>query len=164
MSFHLSDGVKNIPHNFDTLVCAGMGADTMVSILEAAPWLRSRQYRLILQCQSKPPMLRKYLSGQGWMITEEAVLRDGRFLYTIMEVVFEPGHPGLTEGECFFPPAMLANPSKETVEYFQRLKRELTMILANRGEKAEEAQRAAHAYLLSLEQNPNLAFLKEEIQ
>ena len=41
ISFYLSDGVKNIPKNFDTLVCAGMGADTMISILENAPWLQN---------------------------------------------------------------------------------------------------------------------------
>ena len=55
MEFYLSDGVRAIPRDFDTLVCAGMGADTMVSILEAAPWLTSDQYRLILQCRAQPP-------------------------------------------------------------------------------------------------------------
>ena len=59
IEFYLSDGVRSIPRDFDTLVCAGMGADTMVSILEAAPWLKSDKYRLILQCQSKTAMLRK---------------------------------------------------------------------------------------------------------
>ena len=55
MEFYLSDGVKEIPRDFDTLVCAGMGADTMISILESAPWLQSGSYRMILQCQSKQP-------------------------------------------------------------------------------------------------------------
>ena len=55
MSFHLSDGVRDIPRDFDTLVCAGMGGDTMVHILESAPWLKNEQYRMILQCQSKTP-------------------------------------------------------------------------------------------------------------
>ena len=91
--FYLSDGVSNIPRDFDTLVCAGMGADTMISILDSAPWLRSTQYRLILQCQSRTHMLRKYLSDIGWRITEESVLRDGRFLYTVMEVYWEPDYP-----------------------------------------------------------------------
>ena len=27
MTFHLSDGAKNIPRDFDTLVCAGMGGE-----------------------------------------------------------------------------------------------------------------------------------------
>ena len=88
IAFYLSDGVRSIPRDFDTMVCAGMGADTMVSILEAAPWLKSDQYRLILQCQSKTPMLRKFLSDSGWHIETETVLKDGRFLYTIMVVVW----------------------------------------------------------------------------
>ena len=56
--FFLSDGVKTIPRDFDTLVCAGMGADVMISILEAAPWLQQDSYRLILQCQSRTHQLR----------------------------------------------------------------------------------------------------------
>ncbi|MBQ9929589.1 MAG: SAM-dependent methyltransferase [Oscillospiraceae bacterium] len=103
MEFYLSDGVQSIPQNFDTLICAGMGADTIVSILEAAPWLRSSSYRLILQCQSKTPMLRKYLSDAGFSIVREAVLRDGRFLYTVMEVIFDPEQPRLTPAQCYLP-------------------------------------------------------------
>ena len=117
--FYLSDGVRNIPRDFDTLVCAGMGADTMVSILEAAPWLRNGRYRLILQCQSKTPMLRQYLSDCGWRITEETVVRDGRFLYTVMEVVWQPEYPRLTVGQRYFPPALLENPGPDTAAYYQ---------------------------------------------
>ena len=40
IEFYLSDGARKIPRDFDTMVCAGMGADTIISILEAAPWLR----------------------------------------------------------------------------------------------------------------------------
>ena len=96
MTFCLSDGVRDIPRDFDTLVCAGMGGDTMIHILSAAPWLKSSQYRLILQCQSKTPLLRRYLSENGWRITEEQVLKEGKFLYTVMEVYYEPEYPRLT--------------------------------------------------------------------
>ena len=118
MEFYLSDGVKNIPRDFDTLVCAGMGADTMVSILTAAPWLKDEKYRLILQCQSKTPMLRQYLTQNGWRIMEETVLKDGRFLYTVMEVCYRPEHPQLTDAQCWFPPALLENPSQYTESYY----------------------------------------------
>ncbi len=103
MEFYLSDGVRNIPHDFDSMVCAGMGGDTMISILEAAPWLKDRKYRLILQCQSKTPMLRRYLSDSGYQISKETVLRDGRFLYTVMEVTYAPETPRLTPAQCYFP-------------------------------------------------------------
>ncbi len=132
MSFHLSAGVTNVPRDFDVMVCAGMGADTMVSILEDAPWLKSTQYRLILQCQSKTPMLRRYLSENGWRITEESVLRDGRFLYTVMEVYWQPDYPRLTVGGWYLPPAMLENPGPETKEYCQRIIDGLRLALTHR--------------------------------
>ena len=119
MEFYLSDGVRNIPRNFDTMVCAGMGGDTMISILEAAPWLKDPKYRLILQCQSKTPMLRKYLSEHGYCICKESVLRDGRFLYTVMEVLWQPEYPRLTPAETYFPPALLEHPSAETAAYLK---------------------------------------------
>ena len=103
MEFYLSDGVRNIPQDFESMVCAGMGGDTMISILEAAPWLKDRKYRLILQCQSKTHMLRRYLSDTGYQITKETVLRDGRFLYTVMEVTYAPDAPRLTPAQCYFP-------------------------------------------------------------
>ncbi len=119
IEFYLSDGVRNVPRDFDTLVCAGMGGDTMISILEAAPWLKHEKYRLILQCQSKAPMLRRHLSESGWRIVEETVLRDGKFLYTVMEVWWQPGYPKLTVGQWYFPPAMLENPGPATKEYYR---------------------------------------------
>ena len=158
MSFHLSDGVQNIPHDFNTLVCAGMGADTMVSILEAAPWLKDRQYRLILQCQSKTPILRAYLSGNGWRIAEEAVLRDGRFLYTVMEVWYQPDYPPLSEAECHFPPALLENPSREVPAYYKWVVDGLEIAAAHNAEK----QPLLDA-LYALAQTPELTWLKEEI-
>ena len=91
ISFYLSDGVRSIPRDFDSMVCAGMGADTMISILEAAPWLKDPKYRLILQCQSKRPELRKYLASQGFSISRETLAKDGKFIYPVMDVTFAPG-------------------------------------------------------------------------
>ena len=159
MRFYLSDGVRNIPRDFDTMVCAGMGADTMISILEAAPWLKSSSYRLVLQCQSKTPMLRRYLSDGGWRITEESTLRDGRFLYTVMEVCYQPDYPRLSLGECWFPPALLENPGPETIEYFRRIYDGLRLAVEH-GESGEKAQ--ALAFMDALAATPELTWLKED--
>lgn len=136
MTFCLSDGVQNIPHDFDTLVCAGMGAETMISILSNGPWLKSTQYRLILQCQTKTQLLRRYLSENGWRITEESAVRDGKFIYTAMEVEWNPGY-ALTPGEWFFPPALLENPAECVPEYYQRTVNTLRKIVLGRGEHTE---------------------------
>lgn len=156
MEFYLSDGVRNIPRDFDTMVCAGMGGDTMISILESAPWLKDYRYRLILQCQSKTPMLRRYLSDHGWRITEESVLRDGRFLYTVMEVYYEPDYPRLTEAETYFPPALLENPALELPAYYKWVLEGLRIATTHRDEPA------LSAILNELENDPDLAFLKED--
>lgn len=160
--FYLSDGVKSIPHDFDTLVCAGMGADTMVSILEAAPWLRSDQYRLILQCQSKTPMLRQYLSEHGWRITEESVVRDGRFLYTVMEVLWQPDYPRLTIGEYYFPPALLENPAEELPAYYQSVVFRLNRAVTAQGEHADPVMVRALEEVRAFADDPCLTWLKEE--
>lgn len=120
MTFYLSDGARNIPRDFDALVCAGMGADTMIHILEDAPWLKSDQYFLVLQCQSKTPMLRRYLSDNGWHITEEAILREGKFLYTVMSVCWDPLAPRLTLGQCYLSP-VLNGSNEDLTEYRQRI-------------------------------------------
>lgn len=142
MSFYLSDGARNIPRDFDVMVCAGMGADTMISILEAAPWLTSDTYRLILQCQSKTQELRQYLSAHGWHITQETALRDGRFLYTVMEVVYEPGH-ALTPGQCYLSPALLASGAAELPEYYRHTLKKLRISIEGKGDMADRAEIAA---------------------
>lgn len=120
MAFFLCDGVAGIPRDFDTLVCAGMGGDTMISILSAAPWLKEGRYRLILQCQSKRPELRLYLSQQGYAIRRETLARDGKFLYPVMEVVYAPGS-ALTPAECYVTPALLGSGSPLLPEFLDFL-------------------------------------------
>lgn len=159
ISFHLSDGVKNIPRDFDTMVCAGMGADTMISILDAAPWLKNKKYRLVLQCQSKISSLRKYLSDNHYNIKQETVLRDGRFLYTVMTVQWESDAPALTPGQIYFPPVLLITPTPELQEYYQSILFRLRRAIAGQGQNADPTMRSA---LQELETNPSLSWLKEE--
>ena len=159
IEFYLSDGVANIPRDFDDLVCAGMGADTMIHILESAPWLRDSKYRLILQCQSKTPTLRRYLSETGFRIYEEAVLRDGRFLYTIMEVSWRPEYPKLTPGEWYFPPALLENPSCDVPAYYRWVVGGLEVSTAHQD---DPEKKQILAELKALAETPELSWLKEE--
>ena len=158
ISFYLSDGARNIPRDFDTMVCAGMGADTMISILEAAPWLRDTKYRLVLQCQSKTPMLRRYLSETGFRIYEETVLRDGRFLYTVMEASWRPEYPKLTPGEWYFPPALLENPSYDVPDYYRWVVGGLEVSTAHQD---DPEKKQALTELKALAEDPNLSFLKD---
>ena len=120
MSFFLSNGVRNIPRDFDCMVCAGMGADTMISILDAAPWLKNAKYRLILQCQSKRPELRQWLYNAGYRINRETLAKDGKFVYSVMEVVFDPGH-SITPAETYITRQLLEDNHPLLGEYYDRV-------------------------------------------
>ncbi len=128
MTFCLSDGAQNIPRDFDVMVCAGMGADTIISILTAAPWLKEGNYRLILQCQSKRPELRQWLSRQGYRISRETLAKDGRFVYSIMEVTCDPSQP-LTPTQCYLSPQLLGSKHPLLPEYYQRVKSGVEMTI-----------------------------------
>ena len=129
MSFHLSDGANDIPRNFDTLVCAGMGADTIISIIHHAhDWLSQSKYRLILQCQSKRPELRQWLYDFGYRINRETLAKDGKFVYSIMEVVYDPGH-GISPAETYITPQLLKDHHPLLPEYYERVKHGIEMTI-----------------------------------
>ena len=122
MSFHLSDGLQSIPRDFDCVVCAGMGADTIMSIIHHAyDWVADPKYRFILQCQSKRPELRQWLYDNGFRIFRETLAKDGKFVYSIMEVGYDPGH-GITPAETYLSPQLLADNHPLLPEYYQRVK------------------------------------------
>lgn len=118
MTFVLCDGLTRVPRDFDVLVCAGMGADTMISILGQAPWLKKGTYRLILQCQSKRPQLREYLYRQGFVIRRETLARDGKFIYPVMEVIYAPGAT-LSAAESYITPALRSSGSPLLPEFLR---------------------------------------------
>ena len=161
MEFHLSDGAQSIPRDFDTLVCAGMGADTIISILAAAPWLRDHKYKLILQCQSKTALLRRYLSENGFQIRKETVLKDGRFLYTVMEVCFL-ANKKLTPGQWYFSPALLESNAPELPEYFRRVLQSLRIEIAGKKEEIPGEILAALQELEQLADMPENHYLLED--
>jgi tRNA (adenine22-N1)-methyltransferase len=141
ISFYLSDGVRNIPRDFDTLVCAGMGGDTMIHILESAPWLQNEQYRLILQCQSKRPELRKWLYDHGFAIRRETLAKDGKFCYPVMEIVYAPGEQ-LSGADLYITPALRESGSPLLREFYDRvvggIKTSVEGLARTGGEKYEE--------------------------
>ena len=154
ISFYLSDGVRNIPRDFDTLVCAGMGGDTMIHILESAPWLQNEQYRLILQCQSKRPELRRWLYDHGFAVSREALAKDGKFCYPVTEVIYAPGE-SLKGAEFYITPALRASGSPLLKEFYDRvvggIKTSVDGLSRTGGDKYEE-MKAIYDELLEMKE------------
>lgn len=76
MEFHLCDGLQ-FPgaEQAEAIVLAGMGGETMVSILQAAPWAWS-DTMLILQPQSKHNLLYSFLRAHQIPITQAKLCKE----------------------------------------------------------------------------------------
>jgi len=86
IEFVLTDGLKGLDDGYDTVIIAGMGGETIVSILEAAPWTKNGVH-LVLQPQSKVEILLKWLYENGYVITDGSIVKDAGKLYMILSVV-----------------------------------------------------------------------------
>ena len=86
IEYRLCSGLSGIrPTEADTIVIAGMGGETILSILKDAPWTADGQHTLLLQPQTHEELVRQYLAENGFAITREALVRDRGTLYTVME-------------------------------------------------------------------------------
>ena len=81
MTFHLCDGLQ-FPdaEKSGAVILAGMGGETILSILQAAPWTWENT-DLILQPQSKQPVLFSWLREHGIGLCSAMLCRDAGKLY-----------------------------------------------------------------------------------
>lgn len=78
----LGDGLAPCtPDSGDTIILAGMGGETMIGILDSAPWAREKH--LILQPQTKIEELRSWLASNGYAIRDAALVHDTGRLYLV---------------------------------------------------------------------------------
>lgn len=82
IEFLLCPGLEKCPAGaVDTIIIAGMGGETIISILAAAPWAKDK--RLIIQPQSKLPELREWLAGNGYAIQDAQLVSDTGRIYLV---------------------------------------------------------------------------------
>ena len=145
MTFSLNDGLAALrPGEADTVVCAGMGADCIVGILEAAPWVRNGDVRLILQPQSSGQTLRRWLPEQGFTILRETLLEENRFLYTVLEARWNGENTIPTPGRQFVTPQLLASGSPLLGRYLGRLIRSMEQTVLGLRQGADDPERLSY--------------------
>ncbi|MBP1765362.1 MAG: hypothetical protein H6Q65_2420 [Firmicutes bacterium] len=72
------------PSEADTVVIAGMGASTIIKILEASSDITNSLTRLILQPMTAAAALRRWLVENSWNIVEEELVEEDQILYEII--------------------------------------------------------------------------------
>lgn len=82
-----------------------MGGELIVKIIDAAPFLRSENIRLILQPMTHAEILRRYLAKSGFDIVDEeiAVEKNGK-VYQIIVSEYSGRARNMTDVECMLGP------------------------------------------------------------
>lgn len=86
-----TDGLKGIEaYAPDDVLISGMGGELIVRILSEAAFIRAKGKRLVLQPQTHPEEVRKYLFLNGFSIVREKLaLDDGDRLYQIIVAEYD---------------------------------------------------------------------------
>ena len=87
IEYRLCNGLADIrPDEIDVVAIAGMGGETIVAILSAAPWTADGRHTLLLQPMTHAEDLRAYLAENGYKIVREELVFDRGTIYPVMEV------------------------------------------------------------------------------
>lgn len=113
LSFRLGNGLACInPGEVDTVVIAGMGGETMISILEAAPWVNAPEVHLLLQPQTKAEVLRSWLARQGYSFLEERLVYENHTYFPVLSLCGGGAAMELSAGQCWGGVKLLHDPQQ----------------------------------------------------
>ena len=89
VEFRLGDGLQVVqPGEVDSIVLAGMSAQTIIEILQQAPWVKEYATRLVFVPATKPEVLRQWLWEQGFSLLEERVAKAAGRWYAIFSAEY----------------------------------------------------------------------------
>lgn len=138
------DGLEAIrPGEVDVIVMAGMGANTILGILERSRGVLYGISRLVLQPMSNPGALRRWLIQNGWRLAdEELVKEDGKF-YVI--IAAEPGEDHWEDQFLLeLGPKLIDKCSPWLIEYLEKIKGDYQRVLSGlAGSRSEQSMEKA---------------------
>lgn len=117
INFELTDGVDNIDTVCDVCVLAGMGHNTVISIIENNENYFRNCKKIIIQVNSVVAQMRQYLSNHKFQIIDECMVYDYKY-YQIM--VVKSGQQQLNELQIEFGPILLEKKGDVFLQCYQK--------------------------------------------
>ena len=152
IDFRLCDGLRDIaPDEVDTVVIAGMGGETIITILEGAAWTKDGAHTLLLQPMTKAADLRYWLAVNGYRFTAERLIWDKNYLYPVLRVTGGGTPQALTERQALTGVALDNDPLYREYLTQQADKLRRTAEGLRRSAKPDAQQRADAAEALARE-------------
>ena len=121
----------------DVAVLAGMGGELIVDILKAAG--QKAPDTLVLSCNTASGILRKWLTGNGYYIADEAIEYENRRYYPVM-LAKRGQSVALSDIELEFGPVLLKKKPKP-LKHFVRRRIEKTKVIKSKIEKSASERR-----------------------
>lgn len=150
--FCLRDGLEGLQGpETDTVVIAGMGGELIARILEQAPWTREKL--LLLQPMTAQAELRQWLTGHGYAIQGETLVREGEKFYQILTVRGGEETRPYTPGELWAGRQARGMKSPHRLAFLEQLitRRQRALEGMSRGTVPEEVKAQEKALTASLE-------------
>ncbi len=129
----LSNGFENVPNDVESVVIAGMGCHTAISILENAGDRLADLKQIIVQPNNEIEEFRTWISEHHYTIDAEQVVYDRGHDYVVISFSCK-NHPFYTKEELVLGPCLMKEKSVSFRQYCRRQKEKLDFILSRRGE------------------------------
>lgn len=87
VSCRLGNGLAPVlPGEVDDVVIAGMSGETMIEIMQAAPWVRTQAMHFVFLPATRAAQLRCWLMQNGFALQKEAPIAERGYFYTAISV------------------------------------------------------------------------------
>ncbi len=127
INISLREGIHDIPKYIDTIVISGMGAETIIEILENDKEELKHIKRLIISSNNKYDKVRKAITELGFIINDETIVKEDKY-YVVIE--FVKGKKKYTKKELFFGPILLNKKDNMFNDYYSFIKEQCDEIIA----------------------------------
>lgn len=110
------NGLAEFKHEADTFIIAGMGAETILDILNTYTF--QPNHTILIQSNTKQPYLRKSLTERGFKIVDERFLYDNKQAVFIMKVKL--GITTISEEASVLGPILMTKRNEAYVSYLSK--------------------------------------------
>jgi tRNA (adenine22-N1)-methyltransferase len=115
--FIVSNGISSYSDKLDAVVIAGMGFETIQSIISQDLERFKDIPQIILQSNTKVDKLREFLNSNKFNIIDESIVKDRKYYYPVIKVKYDENCQSLNQKEILFGPILIQKNSDVFKEY-----------------------------------------------
>ncbi len=126
----------------DCISVLGMGGELIVSILDAAEWIRDERITLVLQPMTHAEIVARYLAQCGFYIKDEKIIKDSERsgkLYRIICAGYDGISRQIDDMDAYIGKPSLDRANLEALEYIEKTVRSLCVRIEGKKRAGSDA-------------------------